>query len=70
MFIINNFKVLNFIINFLIMIMIFNQSNDVNYVFLFERYLIMLFDNNVDKNIDQKTKFMLMVDNVFIKRKQ
>lgn len=70
MFIINNFKVLNFIINFLIMIMIFNQSNDVNYVFLFERYLIMLFVNNVDKNIDQKTKFMLMVDNVFIKRKQ
>lgn len=70
MFIINNFKVLNFIINFLIMIMIFNQSNDVNYVFLFERYLIMLFVNNDDKNIDQKTKFMLMVDNVFIKRKQ
>lgn len=70
MFIINNFKVLNFIINFLIMIMIFNQSNDVNYVFLFERYLIMLFVKNVDKNIDQKTKFMLMVDNVFIKRKQ
>lgn len=70
MFIINNFKVLNFIINFLIMIMIFNQSNDVNYVFLFERYLIMLFVNNVDRNIDQKMKFMLMVDNVFIKRKQ
>lgn len=70
MFIINNFKVLNFIINFLIMIMIFNQSNDVNFVFLFERYLIMLFVNNVDRNIDQKTKFMLMVDNVFIKRKQ
>lgn len=70
MFIINNFKVLNFIINFLIMIMIFNQSNDVNYVFLFERYLIMLFVNNVDRNIDQEMKFMLMVDIVFIKRKQ
>lgn len=70
MFTTNNFKALNLIINFLIMIMISNQSNDVNYVSLFERHLIMSFVNNADKNTDQKTKLMLMVDNVSIKRKQ